>query len=125
MTLLLDAGAFIALERDDRALWRRIKRHPDADGPAVTHGGVIAQVWRGGARQANLARALRAVVTVPLDEALGRRAGFLLARSGLSDAVDAALVAMCSHGDEIVTSDPDDLGLLVHAAHLRVAVVPV
>lgn len=60
----------------------------------MTHGGVIAQVWRGGAgRQTRLARALQAVETVPLDEELGRRAGVLLARSGPVDAIDAALAA--------------------------------
>lgn len=125
MTLVLDAGAFIALERDSRALWRRIKLHTTSAGTAVTHGGVVAQVWRGGARQATLARALRMVATVPLDEEVGRRAGVLLARSGLTDAIDAALVALCMHNDEILTSDPDDIGRLVEAARLRVKVIPV
>ncbi len=69
--------------------------------------------------------ALRAVVTVPLDDQLGRRAGVLLSRSGLSDAIDAALVALCDHDDEILTSDPDDLHALAQAARLWVSVIPV
>ncbi|MDE0375760.1 MAG: hypothetical protein OXK16_07335 [bacterium] len=92
----------------------------------MTHGGVTAQVWRGGTgRQTRLARALQAVETVPLDEELGRRAGVLLARSGLSDAIDAALAAMAAHGDPIITSDPLDLAALVAVSNRRVDVVPV
>ena len=91
-----------------------------------THGGVIAQVWRGGTRgQARLARVLQSVETVPLDEELGRQAGILLARCGLSDAIDAALVAMAKHGDEIITSDPDDLDILVAASGRRINVIPI
>ena len=92
----------------------------------MTHGGVTAQVWRGGTgHQTRLARALQAVETVPLDEELGRRAGVLLARSGLSDAIDAALAAMAAHGDRIITSDPHDLAALVAVTIRRVDVVAV
>ena len=60
MTLILDAGAFVALERNDRAMWRRLKAAKLAGTPPRTHGGVIAQVWRGGAgRQAPLASAMK------------------------------------------------------------------
>jgi len=48
----------------------------------------------------------------------------LLARSGLSDAIDAALVALADHGDLIVTSDPGDLALLAAASNRRIDVVP-
>ena len=101
MSVTLDTGAFVTLERDDQATWRRLKaaRQPGSPGsPPVTHGGVTAQGWHGGTgRQTRLARALHAVETVPLDDGLGRRTGVLLARSGLNDAVDAALAAIaCS-----------------------------
>lgn len=126
MSIILDAGAFVALERGDRATWRRLKAALLSGSPPMTHGGVIAQVWRGGTgHQTPLARSLQAVETVPLDEELGRRAGVLLARSGLSDAVDAALAAIAAHGDRIITSDPHDLAALVAVTNRRVDVVPV
>lgn len=126
MSIILDAGAFVALERGDRATWRRLKAALLSGSPPMTHGGVIAQVWRGGSgHQTRLARSLQAVETVPLDEELGRRAGVLLARSGLSDAVDAALAAMAAHGDRIITSDPHDLAALVAVTNRRVDVVPI
>ena len=126
MSLLLDAGAFLALERNDRAMWRRLKAALASGTPPVTHGGVVAQVWRGGAgRQALLARALPAVEVMPLDEDLGRRTGILLGRAESTDAIDAALATLAHHGDTILTSDPDDLAALVAATRHRVDVVPV
>ena len=126
MTLILDAGAFVALERDDREMWRRLKAALRAGAVPVTHGGVVAQVWRGGAgRQALLAKALQAVDVVALDEMLGRSAGVLLAQSGLTDAIDAAVAALARHEDQIVTSDPFDLAVLVAASGRRVDVIQV
>lgn len=53
---------------------------------SVIHGGVIAQVWRGGhGRQAPLARTVPGLHIVALDGALGRRAGVLLGEVGASE----------------------------------------
>lgn len=125
MSVLLDAGAFIAMESGYQPMERWLKGARQSRIPLKTHGGVVAQVWRGGRDQARLARALQMVETVPLNEELGRQAGLLLARSGLSDAIDAALVAMAEHGDEIITSDPDDLDLLVNASQRRINITPI
>jgi hypothetical protein len=48
---------------------------------------------------------------LPTSDATARRAGELLGRAGLSDAVDAIVVAEgLSHAPSmIITSDPDDL----------------
>ena len=125
MTLIFDAGAFVALEREDRAMWRRLKAAQQAGMPPITHGGVVAQVWRGGTgRQALLARAFQGIEVAPLGDELGRRAGVLLARCGLSDAIDASVAALASHGDQIMTSDPDDLAALIEASGWRVDVIP-
>lgn len=126
MSAIFDAGAFIAIEGSNQQMERLFKAAQQSGTPLKTHGGVIAQVWRGGTGgQARLARALQMVETVPLDEELGRQAGILLARCGVSDAIDAALVAMAEHGDEIITSDPDDLNVLVAASGRRINVIPI
>ena len=126
MSLLLDAGAFLAVERGDRDVVALVKRERLAQRSPLSHGGVVAQVWRGGSgRQAEIAR-LRAGVDVrALDEALGRKSGVLLGRSGTSDAVDAALVSLAVDGDAILTSDPGDLRALAEAAGVHVDLVPV
>ena len=126
MTVILDSGALISLESDDRRMWRRLKGALQSESPPRTHGGVVAQVWRGGTgRQARLAAALQAIEVAALDAALGRRAGVLLARTGLTGAVDAALVALADHGDRIITSDPGDLAVLAASTGRRIDIVPV
>ena len=110
MTLVLDSGALIALERNDRAMWRRLKAELLAARVPLTHGGVVGQVWRGGGgRQALLAQALAGVDVRALDETLGRATGDLLARASATDVIDAALVLLAYDGDDIATSDADDL----------------
>lgn len=110
MTLVLDSGALIALERNDRVMWCRLKSALIEGSVPVTHGGVLGQTWRGGGpRQALLAKALEGVDVRALDEKLGRAAGELLARARAADVIDAALVLLADHGDDIVTSDTADI----------------
>ncbi|CAN5814802.1 hypothetical protein BH11MYX3_BH11MYX3_10360 [soil metagenome] len=126
MSLILDAGALIAIERRDGTATRILRYERASRRTPITHGGVVGQVWRGGSgRQAILAMLLPALKIVPLDERLGRRAGTLLARTGTSDVVDAAVVLLAEDGDWILTSDPQDLAPLVEAAGLHVDVISI
>jgi hypothetical protein len=125
MKLVLDAGALLALERNDRPMWRRLKAAQLAETVAVTHGGIVGQAWRGrGPREALLAKALAGIEVRPLDESLGRAAGELLAATRTHDVIDAALVLLGEDGDSIVTSDPDDVEPLAMAAGRHVEIVP-
>jgi hypothetical protein len=124
MTLILDSGALLALERGDKAAWERYKSALLSKSVPVSHGGVIGQVWRdGGPRQARLAQALKLIDVRPLDAALGRKAGALIASTGTKDVIDAALVLLAKDGDEIVTTDPGDIALLADHADLHVDVL--
>jgi hypothetical protein len=124
VTLILDSGALVAAERDERAMWRRLKGALQAGEPPTTHGGVVAQVWRGGSgRQAALARALAGVEVTALDANLGRSAGVLLGTAGLRDAIDAALVCLARDDDVIVTDDVGDIARLVEASGHHIDVV--
>ena len=123
MTTILDAGALIALDRNDRSMWVRLKGLHRAGERPVTHGGVVGQVWRGGPRQARLATALAGMEVTSLDEHLGRAAGELLGATRMSDVVDAALVVLAADGDEIVTLDRDDLETLAASAGRHVELI--
>jgi hypothetical protein len=124
--LVLGAGAFLAVERGDRDVVALVKRERMAGRPPVTSGGVVARVWRGGrGRQAGLARLLAGVHVAATGDSLGRRAGMLLARSGLSDAIDAAVACLAAEGDDILTSDPGDLRALAEAAEIHIDLIPV
>jgi len=125
MTLVLDAGALLAVERGDREVAALLKRELLEGRVPVTHGGVVGQVWRGGAgRQVNVARLLHAARVVPIDDRLGRQAGLLLSRGG-TDVIDAAVVLLAADGDTILTSDPKDLVPFAEHAGLHVDVVAV
>jgi hypothetical protein len=123
VSLVLDSGALVGLERNERAMWVRLKAAQLDGGAPVTHAGVVGQVWRGHPRQARLARALAGIDVRPIDEPLGRAAGRLLGDAGLADVVDAALVLLAADGDDIVTGDHDDLARLAAAAGRHVELV--
>ncbi len=123
MTLLLDRGALVALERDERAMWVRLKSCLVAGVAPMTHAGVLAQVWRGGSRQARLSQALAGIAVVPLDERLGRATGELLGRTGGSDLVDAALVLLAVDGDDIVTAERHDFEVLAATSGRHVELI--
>lgn len=121
---VLDAGAFVAVERNDRAMLARLRVAQQQGVELRTNAMVVAQVWRDGrGRQAALARLLRGVDVRAVDEATGRAAGSLLARSGTADPVDATVVLLAAPGDRILTSDPVDLVRLARAAGSRAAVI--
>jgi len=124
MTLILDNGALIALERNDRAMWRRLKAAQLAGNVPVTHGGVVGQAWRGGGpRQALLAKALAGIDVRALDADLGQDAGKLLAAAGTRDVIDAALVLLAEDGDDILTSDPEDIEPLAALSGRHVEII--
>ena len=79
-------------------------------------GGVLAQAWRDGRRQALLGALLKRERTIvaPLDAPAAKACGRLLALSGCSDAIDAhVIVSAREHGAEaVVTTDADDLRTL-------------
>lgn len=115
--LVLDAAAFIAVDRDDRAMLARLRVAQQGGLELRSTGVVISQVWRDSTgRQANLARLLRSVDVQAVDQRLGREAGVLLGRAGTQDAVDASVVAISRTGDRILTSDAGDITPLVAAS---------
>jgi hypothetical protein len=60
--LILDAGALIAVDRDDRAMIARLRVAHSLGLELRTTGIVVAEVWRDGSgRQSNLARLLKSV----------------------------------------------------------------
>ena len=112
--LCLDAGALIGIERGDRRVLRLLEVALGAGYAIDVPAGVVAQVWRGGRRQAMLARFLRLddVRFADLDLLTARAVGELCAATGSDDVVDThvALHAL-RFGLAVVTSDPDDFAM--------------
>lgn len=125
MSLVLDAGALLAYERGDRTVRAFLERANRAGVDVCTTSGAVAQVWRNGARQVRLTRLLPRVHELELTREAARRVGVLLARAKASDVVDASVVDAAVDGDEILTSDPDDLRTLAQASGRTLIITPI
>lgn len=122
---MLDAGAFLAVDRGDRATMARLRMAQHAGLELRSTGVVVAQVWRDPTgQQVNLARLLPSVDIRAVDDHLGRQAGVLLGKAGMADAVDSSVVAVAASGDWILTSDPGNMSPLVAASGRSIFVIP-
>src|SRR5690242_5353970 len=113
--ITLDAGALIAVDRDDRRVIVLLARTAELRLPVTVPASALAQAIRRPERQARLARLVRQPTTevVSLDRVDATNVGRLLAASGTSDVVDAHVVICARRAKQVVaTSDPDDLRLL-------------
>jgi hypothetical protein len=113
--LVLDAGALIALERNDRRMWSRLDAAAQATLDVVVPVGALAQVWRGTPNQARLSQALAKTRAGEFD-AIARASGELCLAARSSDPIDAAVVLNAAGAASvIITSDPNDIRRLVRA----------
>jgi hypothetical protein len=120
-----DTGALIAADRGERRIWARhralLLRREVPTVPAP----VVAQAWRGSARQVQLARLLTGCDVEALDDGRARAAGALAARAATPDIVDAAVVeGALRREDIVVSSDEHDLQAIASAAGSRLKVDP-
>jgi len=118
--IVFDAGALVALDRNDRAVWVRLREAAQAGMVVLVPLGAFAQAWRGGSRQARLAQAMEHVEQVSFDQ-LAREAGELCGRASTSDVVDAsvALVAARPGVTHVYTSDSADIEALLRALRVK------
>lgn len=117
----LDAGALIALDRDDRRMIALLARAAELGSRVTIPATALAQAVRQPSRQARLSRLIRQPKTevVALDGRYATQVGILLAASRTADIADAHVV-ICARerADAIVTSDPEDLRRLYPKARL-------
>lgn len=110
--ICLDAGALIAVERQVgrvvALIGNELRLGRTVDIPA----GALAQVWRGGPRQARLARFVNStgVKVIPLEDQDARAIGVMCGFIGTTDVVDAHVAWHArAQGLAVLTSDPDDI----------------
>lgn len=115
MNLVLDAGALLGPERDDRRVAGVIELGRRSAARLVTTAPVVGQAWRDGARQGRLARALPGIEIRGVTAHDGQQAGELLRSAARSDVVTALLAMAVEPGDQVLTSDPGDLKVLLDA----------
>ena len=110
--LTLDAGALIAIERGNLFVRRLIERALQDGWPVHVVPGVLAQVWRGGPRQAELALMLgrNGVTLTDLDPATAKLLGLVIGATGHTDVTDVHVAVHArQHDHAVMTSDPEDI----------------
>jgi predicted nucleic acid-binding protein len=112
--LTLDAGALIAYERGETRI-REILAVAYARGLVPTIPAIaLAEVWRGDAKDARVARLLKACSIEAVDERSAREAGRLRRSTPGAGTIDACIaVGVNQRGDAIATSDADDMRALL------------
>jgi predicted nucleic acid-binding protein len=118
-----DTGALIAGERNDRRMWALHAGFLAEDVAPVVPAPVLAEAWRGGARQAGLARLLAMCDIEPMSEDQARHVGVLAGQAAHHDVVDVTVVeGAIRRRDAVVTSDEDHIGRVAAATRVRLRV---
>jgi hypothetical protein len=125
MPIVLDAGGLIAVDKGNRRVVAMLRIAHQERIPVRTSSAVVAQVWRDGTRQANLARTLLGIDVVAIDQPVGRRIGELLALNGTADVIDGHVALMSKPADTVVTSDVADIESLLETRRVRAVVLGV
>ncbi len=125
MKAILDAGAFLAVEKRNRRVRAMLRVLQESEVELLTSSAVVAQVWRDGRRQARLAQLLGAVAVRSLAPDEDRRTGELLAGTRTDDVVDGHLALCVNHGDHVLTSDHADVERLLAARGVDAMIVDV
>lgn len=131
-SILLDAEAVSALARDDRSMqaWATFAKRSDSVIYASSL--TLAEVTDGSARDVAVRRAVKAVRLVDVDQDIGYRAGRLRATAAGSrrkhrdltvDAVVAATALTLPVPVVVLTSDPEDLRLLLAGRDVRIEAI--
>src|SRR3954467_7896408 len=107
-TIVLDAGALIALERNERKIWAVLRLAVIRGDDIVVPTSVVAQVSRGTRKQTTLARALANCEVARFDE-LTREIGELCGRTRTNDISDAHVALVATRADVLYTGDVADL----------------
>jgi hypothetical protein len=119
-----DAGALVALDKNDRRMWARHKLALDDERDIHIPAVVVGQAWRDGRRSARLGQVLAGCRVDPVGLDASKAAGMLCGRSDTTEVVDATVVVMAAALHAIVwTSDLHDIRTLAAASGARPAIV--
>ncbi|MBI4934593.1 MAG: twitching motility protein PilT [Actinobacteria bacterium] len=118
-----DTGALIAADRNDRHMWALHAGFLALEVSPTVPTPVLAEAWRGGPRQASLARFLALCTTDALTEEQAKAVGALATRADHDDIVDVTVVegAVRRH-DAVVTSNPTHIRKIADAIRVRLTI---
>ncbi len=116
-----DTGALIAAHCNDRRMWSLHAGFLAEEVSPTVPTPVLAEAWRGGGRQANLARFLALCSLEPMNEQQAKSVGVLAGKSDHQDIVDVTVVegAIRRH-DAIVTKNHTHISKIVDAVRAKI-----
>lgn len=121
MGVTYDTGALIAADRNDRTMWALHAGFLAEEIAPTVPAPVLAEAWRGGSRQANLARFLALSIVEDMDDERAKAVGVLAGKSSHDDIVDVAVVeGAIRRRDAIVTSNPTHMRAIADATRTRI-----
>ena len=118
-----DTGALIAGDRNDRRMWALHAGFLAVEAVVTVPAPVVAEAWRGGARQANLARLLALCEVEDLSYAQARDVGILAGKANHDDIVDVSVVeGAARRRDAVITSNPTHITAVADATRTRLTI---
>jgi hypothetical protein len=118
-----DTGALIAAERNDRRMWALHAGFLAEEISPTVPAPVLAEGWRGGSRQANMARLLALCEVEHMTEDQAKAVGVLAGRADHDDIVDVTVVeGAVRRGDGVVTSNKAHIDRVVRAARAKLRI---
>lgn len=125
MKVTYDTGALIAAERDDRRMWALHDGYNAEGVTPLVPAPVLAEAWRGGARQARLVHFLRPCEIEEMTAGQARRIGELVGASRIDDITDVAVVEVAirlGSSGPVVTSNAAHIRQIAGAANGRLPI---
>jgi hypothetical protein len=118
-----DAGALIAADRNDRRMWALHAAFLAEEVSPTVPAPVLAEGWRGGSRQANMARLLAMCEVENMTEDQAKAVGVLAGRAAHDDIVDVTVVegAVRRH-DGVVTSNKAHIEKVAQATRAKLRI---
>ena len=114
-----DTGALVAAERNDRRMWALHAGLLAEEVVPVVPAPVLAEAWRGGARQASSSRLLALCDVEPMSTEQARKVGVLAGMADHDDIVDVTVVeGAIRRSDAVVTSNDGHIRHIADAARV-------
>ncbi len=118
-----DTGALVAADHNDRRMWALHAGFLAEEVSPIVPAPVLAEAWRGGSRQASLARFLALCTLEPMSEQQAKFVGVLAGKANHDDIVDVTVVegAIRRH-DAIVTSNHTHIRKITDSVSAKITI---
>jgi hypothetical protein len=118
-----DTGALVAADHNDRRMWALHAGFLAAEVSPTVPSPVLAEAWRGGPRQASLARFLALCSIEPMSEQQAKAVGVLASKARHDDIIDVTVVegAIRRH-DAVITSNYTHIRKITDAVRTRITI---